>query len=224
VAILEAVGESPPMVKIDPHAARLRHARYYAKVVNCQFEHYRNGQNREGMVLFEQERAQTDLAWEWAMRQQQSLSSEFNIMVQNFANAATWAGRSGVLRHPEVKQSIIAHHTRWLATARKIGDRRQEGNALENLGAIYHSMGEVQQAIDYYEQCLQMFRDMGDGVVVARNSWNLGTLYESQGDLMKAVPLMQVYVDWLQQIGHTVAEEHAQILDQVKSKLADQGG
>ena len=37
---------------------------------------------------------------------------------------------------------------------REIGDRRGEGNALGNLGLAYAALGQVEQAIGFYEQDL----------------------------------------------------------------------
>lgn len=120
-------------------------------------------------------------------------------------------------------QRAIAYHKQHLVIAREIGDWRGEGSALGNLGSAYGILGNYQQAMLYYKPCIQIFRENGNMAGVARNSWNLGLLYEKQSDLARAMPLMQVWMDFLQQIGHPDVEQDAARLAAVKQKLAEQG-
>jgi tetratricopeptide (TPR) repeat protein len=108
--------------------------------------------------------------------------------------------------------------------AREIGDRRGEGNALEALGIAYQNLDDPATARDYYEQARDIWQTIGDVASAARLSWNLGTLYEAQGELARAVELMQVWVDFLQQIGHPKFDDSAAYLETVRQKLADQSG
>ena len=43
-----------------------------------------------------------------------------------------------------------------------MGDRASEGKTLNNLGLLYDGLGLKQKALDYYEQSLQVAREMGD--------------------------------------------------------------
>jgi tetratricopeptide (TPR) repeat protein len=114
----------------------------------------------------------------------------------------------------------IEYHEQRLAIAREIGDRRGEGYALGNLGNAYKNLGETEQAQAQYEQSLAVKQAIGDAAGVARTSWKLGEIFEQQGDLARAAALMQVYVDFLRQIGHADAEQDAARLEEVKRKLA----
>ncbi len=60
-----------------------------------------------------------------------------------------------------------------LAIAREIGDWRGQGSALGNLGIAYCSLGEVQRAIEHYEQRLAIAREIGDRRGESDASWNL---------------------------------------------------
>ncbi len=55
---------------------------------------------------------------------------------------------------------------RWLelalAAARRLKQRNWEGVALGNLGIAYYNLGEYRRAIEYYEQRLQIAREIGD--------------------------------------------------------------
>jgi tetratricopeptide (TPR) repeat protein len=116
----------------------------------------------------------------------------------------------------------IEYHEQQLAIAREIGDRRSEGVALGNLGNVYRDIKEYERAIDYYEQCIAVFNQIGDVASRALNSWNLGVLYETRGELDKALELMQIYADFLHQIGHTDAEKSAERLAQIRAQLSRQ--
>ncbi len=100
-----------------------------------------------------------------------------------------------------------------------IGDRWEEGDILSNLGAAYVAIGDVHNAVKFYEQALAIKRKMGDrrGEVLA--SWNLGLAYEKQGDLKKAIAAMQIYVDYERDIGHPDAEQDAALIEQLRARL-----
>ena len=71
--------------------------------------------------------------------------------------------------------------------AREIGARRNEGAWLENIGNTYYSLGQVEKAIEYYEDALAISRE----VVDRRNEgvWleNLGLVYRALGQVEKAI-------------------------------------
>ncbi len=90
--------------------------------------------------------------------------------------------------------------------------------------AVYAGSGDYPRAIASHEQALVISRAIGDIQGEAIGSWNLGLRYEAQGDLARAVELMQVWVDFLHQIGHAGVESRIQRLEEVKQKLAAQGG
>jgi len=103
----------------------------------------------------------------------------------------------------------LASYEQALAIAREIGDRRMEGNALGALGLAYSDLGETRRAIEVYEQALAIDREIGDRRGEALDCWNLGLLYE-QSNPARAAELMQVCVEYEQEIGHPDAEADAE--------------
>ena len=50
--------------------------------------------------------------------------------------------------------------------AREIGDRRGEGNRLGNLGSAYSDLGQVEKAIEYYEDALAIGKEIKDPRII----------------------------------------------------------
>ncbi len=103
----------------------------------------------------------------------------------------------------------IEYYEQDLVIAREIGDRRGEGAALGNLGIAYAALGEPRRAIEYYEQRLVIAREIGDRRGEAIASWNLGKTLVSQGQVSEALGLLDVWVAYVQELGHPDAEEDA---------------
>ena len=79
--------------------------------------------------------------------------------------------------------------------AKEIGDRRGEGNAIGNLGNVYRFLGQVEMAIEYYQNALVIAREIGD----RRNEgiWlgNFGNIYRNQGQVKKAIECYEKAMD-----------------------------
>jgi tetratricopeptide (TPR) repeat protein len=105
-----------------------------------------------------------------------------------------------------------------LDAARAAHDRYDEGAFLTDLGIAYKNLGEPRRAIELYEQRLVIAREIGDRRGEATASWNLGDEYEKQGELARAAGLMQVYVAYLQDLGHPDAAARAQRVDGLRQR------
>ena len=55
------------------------------------------------------------------------------------------------------------------------------------LGTAYAGLGEVEKAIEHYQEALVISRETGDRRGEANSLGNLGTAYEKLGDLVRAV-------------------------------------
>ena len=53
-----------------------------------------------------------------------------------------------------------------LVIAKEIGNRRGEGNHLGNHGNAYRNLGQVEKAIEYYEQALVIGKEIKDPRII----------------------------------------------------------
>jgi len=59
--------------------------------------------------------------------------------------------------------------------------------ALNNIGFVYHSNGEIKNALSYFNDALQIQREIKDSVGIASSLNNLAYILESQGDIYSAL-------------------------------------
>jgi serine phosphatase RsbU (regulator of sigma subunit)/Tfp pilus assembly protein PilF len=74
-----------------------------------------------------------------------------------------------------------------------------KAHALNNIGSVFYSKGNLPKALDYYLKGLRMREELGDKMGLAESYNNLGVLYKRQGDTNKAISYYQqslkFYVD-----------------------------
>jgi len=88
-----------------------------------------------------------------------------------------------------------------LDAARRLGDRRGEGNHLGNLGNAYAALGEVRKAIEYYEQALKIDREIGNRRGEGADLGNLGNACFRLGEVRKAIEYYKQALEIARQIG-----------------------
>jgi tetratricopeptide (TPR) repeat protein len=86
------------------------------------------------------------------------------------------------------------------------------------LGNAYRALGQVEKAIEQYEQALAIAREIGDRQGEGIRAWNLGLLYEKD-DPEKAVALMSIYVEYEEEIGHPDAQADAQQVADIAARI-----
>jgi tetratricopeptide (TPR) repeat protein len=144
---------------------------------------------------FDRERTNIDGAWYWAhryvQRHQPELESEFTLSdlpapfidpdkIESPSYAAALQLLAGF---PKAGARILAlrqhpsESERWwksaVSSARALGDRPGEGDALKGLGRIWMAGGNSRRAIDCFEESLE----------IAREAWNRPAEAEALGDL-----------------------------------------
>ena len=81
-----------------------------------------------------------------------------------------------------------------------------------NLGIAYQKLGDVRHAIRFFEQDLEIAREIGDLSGIATVSFNTAILYTQQGELRYALPLAQEAAQAFEKIGHPEYTQQAQAL------------
>lgn len=95
-----------------------------------------------------------------------------------------------ILRHQIGEQAMIFRIGYWDSIrldAKKIGIKKTEGDALNNLGYIYQNLGDISKAIEYNKLSLKLLKEIGDKAGIAQSYNNLGTIYNEQGDISNAL-------------------------------------
>src|SRR6266508_3691910 len=92
--------------------------------------------------------------------------------------------RQGTL---EARRKGVEKYYEALDLYRRVGDRKWEAETLNNVGLVYHSLGEMQKALDIYNEALPLRLAVGDrrGEAITLN--NIGMVYRSLGEMQKAL-------------------------------------
>jgi tetratricopeptide (TPR) repeat protein len=93
------------------------------------------------------------------------------------------------------KRELLKWLEAALAQARLVRDRGNEGTILNNLGGVYHDLGQKEQALDFYRQALDISREVGNrgGEGITLN--NLGCVYDDLGQKEKALDFYRQALD-----------------------------
>ncbi|XP_049809258.1 G-protein-signaling modulator 2 isoform X1 [Schistocerca nitens] len=118
---------------------------------------------------------------------------------------------------------------RHLEISRELGDKLSEGRALYNLGNVYHAKGKhigrvgqqdpgefpedvrscLQEAVKYYEENLQLMRELNETAAQGRACGNLGNTYYLLGDFQKAIHYHEERLKIAREFGDKAAERRA---------------
>ena len=81
----------------------------------------------------------------------------------------------------------IALATKAKELAESLHFQKGEAYALKNIGISYYFLGKYLEALDFYRQSLNFFKEIKDNVGIASIYSNVGTVYYEQGDDVKAL-------------------------------------
>lgn len=154
--------------------AHLQHALLYLGGMSVAQQLYRQGGNAmlRGLALFDTEWQNIRAGQAWAAARMDA--SEDAARLCNYY-VSTAVDCLALRLHPRER---IAWLEAALAAARKLGEKKNEGNHLGNLGLAYAALGETRKAIEYYEQALAIAREIGDRYSEGIHMFNLGVVYE----------------------------------------------
>ncbi|XP_003707805.1 G-protein-signaling modulator pins [Megachile rotundata] len=118
---------------------------------------------------------------------------------------------------------------RHLEISREMGDKLSEGRALYNLGNVYHAKGKqagrvghqdpgefsedvrqcLQQAVRYYEENLELMKELNDSAAQGRACGNLGNTFYLLGDFQQAIYYHNERLKIAKEFGDKAAERRA---------------
>jgi len=80
-------------------------------------------------------------------------------------------------------------------------NKREQGSLFERLGVIYDSMGQSIKAIEYFQQALEIAKDIGDKSREGADLGNLGLAYANLAQIDKAIEYFQQALEIARDIG-----------------------
>lgn len=87
----------------------------------------------------------------------------------------------------ESLQKAIAKFQEALSLWHTIGNLIESARSLNNIGAVYNTLGEKQQALEYYNQALPLWRTVGDYPGLAATLNNIGKVHNALGEKQLAL-------------------------------------
>jgi tetratricopeptide (TPR) repeat protein len=129
-------------------------------------------------------------------------------LVEGCAERQAWAGVYEVVwaidGYLEIRGYTVERRVALEAAvvaSQQLGQRRDEGACLGSLGNAYSNLGEVQRAIEFYEQALSIAREIGDRHNEGASLGNLGLAYSNLGQVEQAIEYYQQALSIAQDIG-----------------------
>lgn len=113
---------------------------------------------------------------------------------------------SGFLYRRGYNSQAVALAMRAVEAARILGNKRDEGIHLGNLGYAYALLSSYPQAIECYQQALEISRVTNDKNNESKCLGSIGLAYDNIGDYHKAVEYYQLAVDIDRSLGNRVGE------------------
>ncbi len=124
---------------------------------------------------------------------------EFDRAYELLGSASDWLQNRGMVR---LGLNILEP---FEAVTEQMSPERV-GRLLGTLGLGYHRLGQVKQAIEYYEQALVISREIGDRQGEGSALGNLGLAYRVLGEVTKAIEYHELALDISREIGDRHSE------------------
>jgi len=95
---------------------------------------------------------------------------------------------------------------------REIGDRRGEGADLGNLGSAFYRLGEMDRALDYYQQQLKISQGISDRYGEANSLWGQAICLKKKNDPEQAIKKVENALKIFEQIESPSASTMRELL------------
>jgi len=187
------------------YSAQKRHAGHYLKVLAAADDLYLKGSEsvNQGLALFDLEVTNIRAGHDWAIANQKD-DNEIAEWCWKYPDAGAYC--LSLRQHP---REMIRWLETALASARRLKQRRWEGNALGNLGNAYDDLGQYRRAIEYQEKRLEIVREIGDRRGEGQALGNLGVSYDNLGEYHRAIEYQERKLKIVREIGDRLGEANA---------------
>jgi tetratricopeptide (TPR) repeat protein len=120
------------------------------------------------------------------------------------------AGNAGIA--VEMAQSLS---NRWISrslyrAARDICEEtlllQKDSNIIYNLSKIYETLGDLSKSLDYCQQSIKIYREIGDRQGEAASLHQMSIIYQKSGELQKALHLSEQSIEIRKEIGDRQGE------------------
>jgi len=110
------------------------------------------------------------------------------------------------VRVPNKTTMNLNYYHQALEVKRSLVDRTGESRTLSNIGGVYESQGQYQEALEYYHQALTICRTLVDQAGEANILNNIGVVYWDLGQFEKALEYYQHALEIRQTIDNKLGE------------------
>ena len=97
--------------------------------------------------------------------------------IETLATPFSYQDKEDLLRRKRINEYLLE----------KVRDKQEKANILTELGRIFYHLGEINNALKYYEKALKLDKELGSKEGMAADLGNIGTVYGIKGELDKAL-------------------------------------
>jgi len=161
---------------LKPSKERRVYATEVAKETGRKVEDIERALTLMALRAFDRERENLLAAVEWAYEAQ-----EWPLVAQLVENQHEWQYLRSLWAEVERNDRLA------VKAAKQESNRRQQGIALGNLGALYAQRSHWEKAVKCYREALAIFKELGDRQGEGKTLNNLGEAYQFQGHWAEAI-------------------------------------
>ena len=180
-----------------------RHATRYRDVLAVADIFYLEGGNAlaRGLALVDLEWPNIQAGHAWVAAQGVEAGEEVVQLGMTYPDAGVYVLNLRLRQREWIRWLEIA-----VGAARRLNHRQCEGDALGNLATAYKDLGEIQRAIQFYEQALLIDRELGDRRGEGVDLGNLGNAYSDLGETQRAIQFYEQHLSIARELGYRRGE------------------
>ena len=115
-----------------------------------------------------------------------------------------------ILSTYQSRRGLLSDRLKWLIvavyTAGSNSDIKSQARMVNGLGILWHSVGEMEKALGYFEQALLLDIQVGDGHEMAATLTNIGLVYGALGEKQQALAYYAQSLPVFHQVGDKSGE------------------